>query len=173
MDDFTFSYGKPFGRPEKIYKDFISGNADAVLLREPEASYAIKIMQDRGETISIISYNEIFNRIHKNFGSFPNAGIALKGEFLRKYPELSHTLLEELHNTINWVNNNREETAKLSFDIMRQPIDRIKLFLNRVNFEYVEGEVLIEKIKNYFDILIKQGIIEAKIDDEFLNMFKL
>ena len=171
--DFNFVYGTPFGRPEKIYADFVSGIADTVILREPEASYAIKTMQARNEKISIISYNQIWNEINKGFGSFPNAGIVLKGEFTRRYPELTKVLLEELKASIDWVNENKKDSANLSYDLMRQPVDSVELFLNRVNFDYLEGEELVRKVKNYFDILVEHKIVDAKIDDDFLNIFKL
>ncbi|NPA37362.1 MAG: DUF1858 domain-containing protein [Chlorobi bacterium] len=172
-DDFNFVYGEPFGRPEKIYADFITGTADTVILREPEASYAIKIMQDRGEEISIISYNKIWNEQNPGFGSFPNAGVVLKGEFVRNYPEITEVFLEELKKAIDWVNENRDEAANLSFDMMRQPPDRVRLFLDRVNFNYVSGEELVNKVKAYFDILTAEGIVEAEVDDEFLSVFKM
>lgn len=172
-DDFNFIYGKPFGRPEAIFRDFVTGKADTVILREPEASYAIKALEKIGEEISIISYNEIWNDINKNFGSFPNAGLVLKGEFARKYPELTKVFLEELKDAIIWVNKNKHEAAKLSFDLMRQPVDSIELFLNRVKFEYVEGDELAEKVKDYFNILYAEGIVETKISDDFLKIFRL
>jgi NitT/TauT family transport system substrate-binding protein len=172
-DEYNFVYGKPFGRPEEIYKDFVIGKAETVILREPEASYAIKIMQDRGEHISVISFNKIWNEINPGFGSFPNAGLVVKGEFMRQYPEQSRIFLEELKSAIDWVNAHRTEAAKLSFDMMRQPVDRIRLFLKRVNFDYVSGDKLIEKVKQYFDILNEQEIVDIKIDDEFINIFKI
>jgi len=172
-DDFEFVFGKPFGRPEEIYKDFVTGKADTVILREPEASYAIKIMRDRNEDISIISYNEIWNQINPGFGSFPNAGLVLKGEFAREHPEETRVLLEELKSAIEWVNNNKTASAELSFDMMRQPVDRIELFLNRVNFDFVEGIPLIKKVKEYFEILNRHEIVDLKIDDAFLDIFRM
>jgi len=172
-DDFNFVYGEPFGRPEKIYADFVTGVADTVILREPEASYAIKIMQDRGEQISILSYNKIWNEYNPGFGSFPNAGVVLKGEFVRNHPEITEVFLDELKKAIDWVNENRDEAANLSFDMMRQPPDRVRLFLDRVNFNYVSGEKLVNKVKAYFDILTAEGIVETKVDDEFLDIFRL
>jgi len=171
-EDFDFAYGTPFGRPETIYADFVSGKADTVILREPEASYALKIMADRGEDVSVISYNKIWNEHNPGFGSFPNAGIVLKGEFTRNYPEITEVLLDELKKAIDWVNNNRHASAELSFDMMRQPVDRVELFLNRVNFEYVSGEPLVEKVEDYFRILYEQGIVEAKTDKAFLDIFR-
>jgi NitT/TauT family transport system substrate-binding protein len=171
--DFNFVYGEPFGRPEEIYADFVSGNADTVILREPEASYAIKVMQDRGQEISVISFNEIWNKYNPNFGSFPNAGIVFKGEFVRKNPELAEVFLDELKKAIEWVNENKKEAANLSFDMMRQSVDRVELFLNRVNFNYVQGDELVQKVKDYFSVLTKQGIVDTKIDDDFYDLFKL
>ncbi len=173
LDDFKFVYGKPFGRPEQIYADFVQGKADTVILREPEASYALKIMQDRNEHVSILSYNEMWNKANPSFGSFPNAGIAFKGEFVRKNPELANTFLEELKKAINWVNENKKEAAKMSFDMMRQPTDRIELFLDRVNFNYVSGDELVKKVKDYFNVLTKENIIENEIDKEFIDMFSM
>ncbi len=172
-DDFIFVFGKPFGRPEDIYKDFVTGKADTVILREPEASYAIKIMQDRNEDISILSYNDIWNRFNPGFGSFPNAGLVVKGEFVRKHPEETKIFLEELKSAIDWVNSNRADAAKLSFDMMRQPLDRIELFLDRVNFDYVEGEPLVQKAVQYFDILNKHEIVNMKIDKSFRDVFRM
>ncbi len=173
VEDYHFTYGKPFGRPEKIYSDFVTGKADTVILREPEASYAVKIMEDRKEPISEISYNKLWNEINPGFGSFPNAGIVFKGEFVRNNPELSEIVLEELRNAIDWVNENRFLSAKLSYDMMRQPVDRVEKFLSRVNFNYVEGDELVSKVKSYFDILTAEGIVETKVDDEFYKIFKL
>ncbi len=172
-DDFKFKFGKPFGRPEEIYADFVTGNADTVILREPEASYAIKIMEDRGEEISVISFNKIWNEINEGFGSFPNAGLVFKGEFARNHPEEAKVFLEELQKAIEWVNKNKRKSAELSFDMMRQPVDRIELFLNRVNFEYVEGDKLAFKVKQYFDILNENGVVDMEIDDDFLKIFKM
>lgn len=172
-DEFVFRYGKPFGRPEEIYKDFVTGNADTVVLREPEASYAIKIMEDRKSEISVLSFNTIWNGVNEGFGSFPNAGIVLKGEFARKHPEECRVFLEELRSAIQWVNDNRKAAAELSFDMMRQPVDRVELFLDRVNFEYVEGEKLEYKVKQYFDILNRNGVVNMDVDAGFLSIFKM
>ncbi len=172
-DDFNFAYGKPFGRPEEIYAAFVQGQADTVILREPEASYALKIMQDRGEEVSILSYNEIWNEVNPGFGSFPNAGIVFKGEFVRKNPELAKLFLDELKSAIDWVNKNKPEAANLSFDMMRQPADRVELFLNRVTFDYVIGDTLIKKVKDYMKVLEQQNIIESKLEESYYEIFTM
>ncbi len=120
-----------------------------------------------------MSFNKIWNDINEGFGSFPNAGIVLKGEFTRKYPDITKVFLEELKAAVNWVNENKKAAAELSFDMMRQPVDRVEMFLDNVNFDYVEGNKLLEKVKAYFDILTEQGIVNADIDDEFMKIFKI
>ncbi len=172
-DDYKFIFGKPFGRPEQIYQDFITGRATNVVLREPEASYAVKIMQDRGEEFSEVSFNELWNKVNPGFGSFPNAGVVIKEEFFRKYPEKSKIFLEELKAAIDWVNINHKEAARLSFDMMRQPVDRVELFLERVNFEYKSGQELLDKVRWYFDILYQNGIIDKQVPDEFYEIFRI
>jgi len=172
-DDFKFTYGEPFGRPEEIFMNFVRGTSDTVILREPEASYALKIMEKMGEEVSQISYNKIWNEINDGFGSFPNAGIVFKGEFTRNYPEETQVFLDELKLAIEWVNENKTDAANLSFDMMRQPPENVELFLNNVNFDYVSGDELVEKVKDYFQILIDQGVVETELDDKLLAMFKL
>ena len=172
-DDFSFKYGEPFGRPEEIFMNFVRGDSDTVILREPEASYAIKTMEKMGEPVSVISYNKIWNEINDGFGSFPNAGIVFKGEFVRNHPEITQVVLDELKEAIKWVNENKTDSANLSFDMMRQPPENVELFLNRVNFTYVDGDELVEKVKDYFQILIDQGILETEIDQKLLDMFKI
>ena len=172
-DDFHFTYGEPFGRPEEILMNFVRGVSDTVILREPEVSYAIKILENMGEEVSVLSYNKMWNEINDGFGSFPNAGILFKGEFVRNHPEIAEVVLEELKDAIKWVNENKTDAANLSFDMMRQPPENVELFLNRVNFTYVEGDELVAKVKDYFNILIDQGILETEVDQKFLDMFKL
>ena len=170
-NDFNFVYGKPFGRPEEIYKDFVDGKADTVILREPEASYVVKIMKDRGQEISELSFNSLWNDINDGFGSFPNAGLVLKGDFARKHPEITKIFLQELKHAINWVVENRKASALMSSEPMNEPVDRVELFLDRVNFEYVDGEPLVKKVKQYFDVLNKNKITDVKLDKEFFDIF--
>ncbi len=89
------------------------------------------------------------------------------------FSELSKVILEELKEAIAWVNSHQKASAELSYDMMRQPIDRVEKFLSRVNFEYVDGDTLVKKVKTYFDILTAEGIVETKVDDDFYKLFTL
>ena len=173
VNDFEFVFGKPFGRPKQIMNDFINGKVDTVLLREPEAGFAIKTLKNNNIEYSELSYGKLWNEINIDFGLFPNAGVIFKGEFVRKYPEIAKVVLEELKESIEWVNTNKKEAAKLSFDMMRANIENVEEFLSRVTFKYVEGEELTKKVNKFYSLLIENNILNFKIDDNLLNMFKL
>ncbi len=170
-EDFVFRYGKPFGRPEKIYTDLVTGKIDTAVLREPEASYAVKILQDQGVVYSELRYDDLWNQANPGFGNFPNAGVVFKGEFMQKYPDVAELFLDELKNAAQWVVENKEEAAALSFDIMRQPVDRVRLFLDRVKYIYQDGEPMLQKVKQYFDILRREQILQVDLNQQFLSMF--
>jgi len=171
VNDFNFIYGNPFGRPNQIMKDFILGKANTVLLREPEASFALKGIKDHDIVYSEISYGKLWNEVNPGFGLFPNAGVVIKGEFARNYPEIVKIIDEEIKDAINWVNHNRKEAAKLSFDMMRASRENVESFLERVTFEYKSGDELVSKVREFYNILVKQGIVNTEVDDELLDMF--
>ncbi|NUU98161.1 DUF1858 domain-containing protein [Marinitoga sp. 1138] len=173
IEDFNFSYGNPFGRPKEIMMDFLSGKVDTVLLREPEAGFVMQALEESNIEYSELDYGKIWNEINDGFGLLPNAGMVLKGDLVRNYPEITKVLLEELEAAINWVNENRKEAAKLSFDMMRAPIKNVEKFLERVTFKYVSGKELEEKVYNFYDILIKNDIINATLDEELMEIFRI
>ncbi len=173
VDDYIFEYGKPFGRPAKMYRDFVDGKIETLLLREPEASFAINNLKKLNIEYSEISYGKIWNDINKGFGLFPNAGVVLKGELVREHPEIVKIFTEELKEAINWVNANKKLASDLAFDMMRAKSDDVELFLNRVTYEYVDGDELVDKVKQFYEILLESNIVQIDINDELLNIFKI
>lgn len=172
IDEFNFVFGKPFGRPKEMLEKFVSGEIDTVLLREPEAGFAVQSLNEKGIVFSEISYAEVWNEINPGFGLFPNAGVILKGELVRKHPEIVEILSEEIKASIEWVNKNKDEASKLSYDMMRNSVDHVKSFLDRATFKYVSGDELVDKVKDFYSILIKNEILNTKIDEKLLDMFR-
>ncbi len=169
---FNFVYGKPFGRPEQILWDFLRGNSDTVLLREPEASFAIAGLP-HGTTSSVLSYRDIWNKVNPGYGSFPNAGLVFKGEFVRNHPDIASLFMDELNKAISWVNDNRDEAAKLSFDMMRHSQADVRLFLDRVNFNLVSGSELQKQVTRYLGLLRDEGIVKMDLPENFHEIFYL
>ena len=171
-DDYSFKYGTPFGRPEEILRDFLAGRSDTVLLREPEASFAIAGIRGRAPW-SVISFNDLWNEVNPGYGSFPNAGLLFKGALVREHPEIARLVTEEVAAAVDWVNANRDAAARLSFDMMRASQDNVRLFLDRVRFEVVSGEPLVKSVTDYLGLLREQGIVTADLPDDFSRMFLL
>ncbi len=171
-DDFSFTYGAPFGRPEQILQSFLQGKSDTVLLREPEASYAIAGLNPN-VTSSVLSYNELWNEVNPGYGSFPNAGLLFKGEFIREHPELAKLVMHELEEAIDWVNANRDEAARLAFDLMRAKQSDVRLFLDRVHFRALTGPELRTEALRYLQVLRDEQIINADLPEDFGQMFEL
>ena len=150
IDDFEFAFGNPFGRPEEIKNDFISGKCDTVLLREPEASYAMYNAKDAYESIS---YSQLWEEDGNKIGNIPNAGLIFKGEFLREHSDVAKVFVEELEKATKWVVENKKAAAEMAFDIMKHKPGEVELFLNRAHFEHVKSDEILDEIVHYLQVL--------------------
>lgn len=171
-DDITLEFGTPFGRPREIMRDFLSGAAPHVLLREPEAGFAVAALENAGYTYGEIDFAEIWNDLNPGFGSFPNAGVIVKESLLQEQPEAMQIFNEELREAIDWVNTHRAEAARLSFDMMRSPAAHVERFMERVTFQAVEGDELVSKVRQFYEILRDEEIIAVDVNDQLLDMFR-
>jgi NitT/TauT family transport system substrate-binding protein len=153
--DFDFIFGEPFGRPEEIKDMLVSGKIDTALLREPEASFAIH--EGNGKIVESFAYKNIWENLYPDKGNLPNAGVLFKGEILRNHPEIVKIFSEETKKAIEWVNNNKDESANTIYDIMGKQPEAAKLFLSRVKLKYVDSNDAIEDITHYINVLNKSG----------------
>ncbi len=156
--DFSFVYGKPFGRPEIIYKGLVEGVIDVALLREPEVSYALT---NNEEIYESFSYNNLWKRIHPESKGLPNAGVVFKREWMEKFPEETKLVITEIDKAISWVKENKEEAAKLSYKEMGHTYDEVYKFLTRVHFENIEAKKVKKEIVDYLSVI--DGEEKAKI----------
>jgi NitT/TauT family transport system substrate-binding protein len=154
-DDFHFVFGKPFGRPEDIKTKLLSGEAEAGLLREPEASFAIH--EGRGLIRESIAYRDLWETLFPGQGNLPNAGLLFKGEILRNYPDLAEMFMEETKNATRWVNENPQESARMIAEMMHVSPDAAELFLSRAHLESIPSTDVLEQVMHYIDVLNKAG----------------
>ncbi len=150
-DEYSFNFGNPFGRPEEFKDRFIKGEIDTVLLREPEASFALHGAGDAA--MVAISYADLWNEIHPGSGMLPNAGLIFKGEFAKEHPEAVKLLMEELEIAIDYINKNPKDTANQSYDLMGGTVEGLELFLERVTYRHEPSENVIEPIMEYLKVL--------------------
>ncbi|MCK5735608.1 MAG: ABC transporter substrate-binding protein, partial [Spirochaetaceae bacterium] len=150
-EDYNFIFGNPFGRPEEMQRRLVRGEIDTVLLREPEASFAIHA--GKGEISEAFTYSDIWQSLNNVSGQLPNAGLILKGDLVKKHPEIVKVFYEELENTIRWINENPQEAAEQSYDLMGGSVEALELFLKRVTFKHEKAGDRIEEILEYLKVL--------------------
>jgi len=155
LDDFEFIYGKPFGRPEVIKDDFITGKADTVLLREPESSFALFHAGKEGH--DSISYTDIWKKINNKETQLPNAGLIFKREFLKNHPDVAELFIRVMKEAIDWVNDNKKEAADMAFDIMGQSPEAVEYFLNRAHFEHILTSEILDQLFDYIKVVDKKA----------------
>ncbi|MCD6122561.1 MAG: DUF2249 domain-containing protein [Spirochaetales bacterium] len=159
LKDFNFEFGNgttgPFGRPSEIKNLLLNGEINAALLREPEASFAI--YEGKGKVHESFAYRDAWKNLFPGQGNLPNAGLLFKGEILREYPDVAELFMAETRNAVRWINSNRKEATKLSYDIMKVSPEETEMFLFRANFDYRESEESIRHIINYLEVLNKSG----------------
>ena len=168
-DTFNFVYGQPFGRPREIMRSFMLGAVDTVILREPEASFALQNLPAK-VVHSELPYTDLWNQVHPGFGSFPNATIVVKRDFIKQNKDVANILLEETRLAIDWVNENKKASAEQCADIMHQHPENVLRFLQRVNFDYVDGEKLEKKAMHYMQLLFDAGVVKNHIGPEMFRI---
>jgi len=161
--EFEFAFGDPFGRPEEIKNQFVKGEIDTALLREPEASFALYEAGEEGHVS--FAYKDLWEQIYPGKGNLPNAGVLFKGEILREYPEIAEIFLRETEKAVDWVNANPKESAKISYDIMGVTPEEAELFLSRVNLNYKKSKDVLDNVSHYIHVLNQAGYGKKEFGD--------
>lgn len=167
-EDFNFAFGKPFGRTQELKDKFIAGEIDTVLLREPEASFALAKAED---AVVSLNYGDLWRKLHPKLEKLPNAGLVIKGDFYREHLNIVEIFLKELEIAVKWVTENPEQAAELSFKEMGVSIEEAKLFCERVTFDHQLSTDVKEAVREYIEILKEEGVIKVKkeLDDHFFS----
>ncbi len=153
--EFTFVFGKPFGRPDDIKAQLLSGEAEVGLLREPEASFAIH--EGGGLIREAIAYRDLWENLFPGQGNLPNAGLLFKGEILREYPDLAEMFMEETAQAAAWVEENPEASARMIAEMMGVSPQAAERFLSRVHLEVVPSRQVLDEVMHYIEVLNKAG----------------
>ena len=168
-DDFEFVFGNPFGRPEEIKDCFVSGECDTVILREPEASFALYNAGD--DAYTSIDYGKLWQNMHKGSGNLPNAGLLFKGEFVKKHPDLANLFMDELELAVNWVKDNPKEAALLSAEAMQTGAAEVEFFLQRAALDFKKSSDVENELKVYLEVLKKEDVLKSENIENTLGLF--
>ncbi len=170
--EYNFVFGKPFGRPEEMQRKLVAGEIDTVLLREPEASFALH--EGKGEIREAFSYTDIWKNLTGGGNQLPNAGLIVKGSLVREHPDLIKLLDEELSESIRWINENPKEAAAQSYDLMGGSIESLELFLQRVTYKHESPANRIEEIIEYLTLIREdKGFSYVGENEEVRGLFSL
>ena len=167
-EQFDFTYGEPFGRPEEIAAQLMEGTIDTALIREPEVSYALNAHPD----IQVaFSYSELWQQIKPQSHGLPNAGLLFKGAFLREHPDLAELFIRELDEAITWIHQNPDVAAEKSFEAMAHPYEAVRLFIDRAKFENIPAIQVKEEIQDYLSLLGDKAMAKMadRIDEFFVE----
>lgn len=140
-------------------------NGDAVvMLPEPFLSIAKK----QTEIKNIISLNDLWN---ESFSEDLITGvIVVRNEFLKdENNKLAFDMfLKDYENSVEFVNNNIEESAKLigKYDIVKEEI--AKDAIENSNIVFIDGKDMKDKLKSYYEILFNEDAksIGGQIPDD-------
>ncbi len=170
-DDFTFKFGKPFGRPDEIKESFVRGKSDTVILREPESSFAL--FEAGVEAQVSIDYGELWNTYHPELNKLPNAGLLFKGEFVEQHPDIAQLVMQEVEAATIWVNGHPRQAAEMSAEAMGVTVDEAESFINRATLKYKKSTDVQENLRAYLEILKKEEILKNQDIEATMGLFEI
>ncbi len=168
-EDFEFVFGEPFGRPEEMKACFVSGNCDTVILREPEASFAL--FEAGEEAYASIDYGKLWSELHPGSGNLPNAGLLFSAVFAKEHPEQASLFMEELKIATEWVQQNPVEAGKLSAKAMGASAEEVTFFLKRAVLEYKKSSDVQNELQVYLEVLKEEDVLKTEDIQKTLGLF--
>ena len=170
-EDFDFVYGKPFGRPDEIKDCFVNGDCDTVILREPEASFALFELGEKA--VVSIDYGKLWEKYHAGMGNLPNAGLLFKGEFVEAHPEIAELFMKELEIATKWVKQNIHKAAIMSSEKMKVPVSEIEFFLERAALDYKSSSDVEDELRTYLTVLKNEKVLKNQDIEDTMKLFYL
>ena len=142
----------------------------AALLPQPFVTTA----QSKNDSLRVaLDLTEEWDKIQKDNGgnsSLVTGVTVVRTEFAREHPEIVEDFMERYQESVSYVNEHIEETAKLigDYDIVSEEI--AKKALPECNIVYIDGAEMKEKLSGYLEVLEQEnpqavgGVLPA---DEF------
>ena len=170
-NDFDFIFGNPFGRPEEIKDCFVRGECDTVILREPEASFAL---YEAGDDAHIsIDYGKLWKDMHPGSGNLPNAGLLFKGDFVKEHPGLANLFMDELEIAVAWVKDNPREAGLLSAEAMQVEAEEVEFFINQAALDFKKSIDVKDEMITYLNVLKKEEVLKTENINKIMGLFEL
>lgn len=142
-----------FATHAELATQALSGNADIILIPEPQVS---TILSKNADFRIAVDFNAAWDEATENKALFSMGCLAIRKDFAEKNPQAVEKFLEEYASSVKFVNENVEEGAKLiaenkivaDVNIAQKAIPNAKMVT-------ISGDEMKEKTKTYLQILFE------------------
>lgn len=141
--------------PAEVQTALLTGKAKYAMLPVPAAT-AVQVQAkktDDCDVLSVLDLTEEWDRV-TDFSVLTMTTVVVRTEFAQEHPQLVEMFLDEYRGSIEYVNENVEEAAKLVVQFGIVPAEPIaKLAIPDCNLVYVTGEQMRDQIQGYYQVL--------------------
>lgn len=148
---------------EEVLTEFIKDENSIVMLPEPFLTVASKKVDGLKVNFSL---NDIWEE--ENGEPLITGVTVVRNEFLEKNKEAFDSFLKEYKESVNFINENTEEGAKLVGDYDIVPEEIAKIAIPNCNIVYIDGEDSENSLSKYLELLFKASSdsVGGKLPDE-------
>lgn len=141
----------------EVQAAMLTGEARFAMLPVPAAT-AVQIQAKKTEdrdVLSVLDLTEEWNNV-TDYGVLTMTTVVVRTEFAQEHPEVVEAFLEEYRASIEYVNGNVDDAAKLVVQFGIVPAEPIaKMAIPDCNLVYVAGEQMRDQIQGYYQVLYK------------------
>ncbi len=127
------------------------------------------VMEKNSKVFPILDFNEEWNKVFGEKVPFAQTALVVKKSYAEAHPTIVNSYLKKLHESINWVNENPEEAAKLIVKYKILPDEKIaRDAIPLSNLKFISGWEVREGINEYFSVFYNFSplILGGKLPDE-------
>ncbi|WP_288222276.1 ABC transporter substrate-binding protein [uncultured Clostridium sp.] len=163
IEDVTLSY---VGGATELAPAILGGKAKYAVVPEP----ALTTILNKNPNIKIISsLNNLWKESFNSDNGFPQASLIVKEDLIKDNKDFINKLVEEISNSINWVNENNSEASKFSIENGSQVEETIlEKSIKSSNITFIKARENKEDYMDYYKVLEKENpkSIGEKLPDE-------
>lgn len=141
--------------PAEVQTALLTGETKFAMLPVPAAT-AAQIQAKKNENrdvLSVLDLTEEWNDV-TDYGVLTMTTVVVRTAFAQEHPDLVETFLDEYSASINYVNENVDDAAKLVVQFGIVPAEPIaKMAIPDCNLVYVAGEQMRDQIQGYYQVL--------------------
>ncbi len=163
INDVTLSY---VGGPTELAPAILGGKAKYAVVPEP----TLTTILNKNPNIKVIaSLNDLWKEKFNSESGFPQASLIVKETLINEDKDFINKLIEEVSNSINWVNKNNKEAATYSIENGSQVDEAIiEKSISNSSIIFINAKDNKADYIDYYKVLEKENAksIGDKIPDE-------